>query len=263
MSWSIVLRRLRWCSAVSCVIGPLPFGQVFAVEKEIPGKVRIAIYADKGITDEALPELRKCLTPNDWFEIGTITAAQIREGALQDYDVLIQPGGSASEQGTTLGPEGRERVREYVADGGGFIGICAGAYLASVQYPWSIGVLNAHVLDGAHWARGEGNVQLQISSSGQAAFQSDKPTCTIHYQNGPLLGPGHKKGIPPFEVLAAYDSELTENGAPKGVMKGTAAIARGNFGKGRVVCFSPHPEKTSGREPLLHAAVRWAADADH
>jgi glutamine amidotransferase-like uncharacterized protein len=245
-----------------CVIGPLPLGRAFADDQETRDRVRIAIYADKGITDEALPELRKCLSPNDGFETSTITAAQIRDGVLRDYDVLIQPGGSASEQGTTLGPEGRERIRKYVADGGGFIGICAGAYLASVEYPWSIGVLNAHVLDGAHWARGEGNVQLQISSTGQAAFSSDKATCTIHYQNGPLLGPGHKQGIPPFEVLAAYESELTENGAPKGVMKGTAAIARGKFGRGRVVCFSPHPEKTQGREPLLHSAIRWAARSD-
>jgi glutamine amidotransferase-like uncharacterized protein len=236
---------------------------VLAAEKEIPGKVRIAIYADAGITDEAMPELRKCLTPDDGFEINTVTAAQIRDGVLRDYDVLIQPGGSASEQGTTLGERGRESIRKYVADGGGLIGICAGAYLASIEYPWSIGVLNAHVLDGAHWARGEGIVQLKISSIGKAAFGSDNPTCTIHYENGPLLGPGQRKGIPPFEVLAAYESELTENGASKGVMKGTAAIARGKFGKGRVVCFSPHPEKTPGQEELLRAAIRWAAGPDH
>ena len=45
-------------------------------------------------------------------------------------------------------------------------------------------------------------------------------------------------------------------------MRGTTAIARGHFGKGRVLCFSPHPEKTPGREPFLQAAVRWAANAD-
>jgi glutamine amidotransferase-like uncharacterized protein len=248
---------------MTCVIGQWPLGRVFAVEKEVPGKVHIAIYADAGITDEALPELRKCLTQNNGFEISTVTAAQIRDGVLGDHEVLIQPGGSASEQGTTLGEAGRERIRKYVADGGGFIGICAGAYLASIEYPWSIGVLNAHVLDGAHWARGEGIVQLQISSIGKTAFGSNNQTCTIHYENGPLLGPGHKKGIAPFEVLAAYESELAENGAPKEVMKGTAAIARGKFGKGRVVCFSPHPEKTPGQEGLLHAAIRWAAGSDH
>jgi glutamine amidotransferase-like uncharacterized protein len=241
----------------------MPVGRSLAAEKETPGKTRVAIYGDKGITDEALPELRKCLSQNDGFEISTITAAQIRDGLLGNYDVLIQPGGSASEQGLTLGSEGRERVRKYVADGGGFIGICAGAYLASIEYPWSIGVLNAHVLDGAHWARGEGSVQLKISSVGQVAFSSDTPTCAIHYQNGPLLSPAHKIEIPPFEVLAAYDSELAENGAPKGIMKGTTAIARGAYGKGRVVCFSPHPEKTPGRDEFLRAAIRWAASADH
>jgi predicted Fe-S protein YdhL (DUF1289 family) len=41
-------------------------------------------------------------------------------------------------------------------------------------------------------------------------------------------------------------------------MKGTTAIARGEFGKGRVVCFSPHPEKTRGCERFVTEAVKWA-----
>jgi hypothetical protein len=38
-------------------------------------------------------------------------------------------------------------------------------------------------------------------------------------------------------------------------MKGTTAIARGEFGRGRVFCFSPHPEMTEGLEPLVHVAI--------
>ena len=60
-------------------------------------------------------------------------------------------------------------------------------------------------------------------------------------------------------ALASYATEMRKNDAPPGVMKGTTAIARGKFGKGRVVCFSPHPEKTPGRETFLQAAVEWAA----
>jgi hypothetical protein len=65
-------------------------------------------------------------------------------------------------------------------------------------------------------------------------------------------------------MLAAFETEIAKNGAPRGVMKGTTAIARGNFGDGRVVCFSPHPEQTPGRESFVSSAVRWAAadDAD-
>src|SRR5262249_42314320 len=117
----------------------------------------------------------------------------------------------------------------------------------------------ARVIDGAHWARGMGKVQLRLSSNGEEALGCDKPACTIHYENGPLLGPGASKKVGNYELLATFDSELTENGAPAGVRTGTAAIVRGNYGKGRVVCFSPHPEKTPGREGFLQTAVRWAA----
>ena len=85
--------------------------------------------------------------------------------------------------------------------------------------------------------------------------------CDIHFENGPLLGPGQNDDIDDYEPLAAFETEITQN-APPGLMKGTTAIARGKFGKGRVLCFSPHPEKTPGREPFLQAAVRWVANAD-
>ncbi len=38
------------------------------------------------------------------------------------------------------------------------------------------------------------------------------------------------------------------------------AIALGSFGRGRVVCFSPHPEKTPGYESLVLRGIHWAAN---
>jgi glutamine amidotransferase-like uncharacterized protein len=222
--------------------------------------IRVAIYADAGATPKGVPEVEKCLPASKGFQVKSITAEQIREGALKNFDVLITPGGSASKQSSTLGEKGREAVKRFVTDGGGFIGICAGAYLASAEYPWSLGLLDAHVLDRAHWARGQGDVQLKLSRAGQNSLTADKEVCTIHYENGPLLGPGNKDDIEDYESLAAFETEIRDNGAPVGAMKGTTAIARGKFGKGRVVCFSPHPEKTPGREAFLASAVRWAAN---
>jgi glutamine amidotransferase-like uncharacterized protein len=222
-------------------------------------RIRVAIYADAGATKTDVPQVEHCLPASNGFEVKAMTAEQIRSGALKDFDVLIHPGGAASKQSSTLGEKGRDAVKRFVEGGGGFIGICAGAYLASAEYPWSLGLLDARVLDRAHWARGQGDVELKLSATGQSSLASDKSVCTIHYENGPLLGPGKKDDIEDFEPLAAYETEIRENGAPVGAMKGTTAIARGRFGKGRVVCFSPHPEKTPGREAFLQTAVRWAA----
>lgn len=226
----------------------------------VAAPIRVAIYADDGATKDGPPRLQNCLPLEKGFQFKTVTAKEIRDGALEKFDVLIQPGGSASEQAKMLGEEGRQRIQQFVKSGGGFIGICAGAYLASIEYPWSLGLLDAHVLDRAHWARGEGTVQLRITSAGKSALGAKSESCSIHYENGPLLGPGEHEDVSDYELLAAFDSEIRKNDAPPGVMKGTTAIARGEYGEGRVQCFSPHPEKTPGHEVFLQAAVKWVAE---
>jgi hypothetical protein len=40
---------------------------------------------------------------------------------------------------------------------------------------------------------------------------------------------------------------------------GTHAIVRAEYGRGRVICYSPHPEKAAGPHPFIEAGVRWAA----
>ena len=42
---------------------------------------------------------------------------------------------------------------------------------------------------------------------------------------------------------------------------GSTAFAAGEFGKGRVFCFSPHPEKTPGLEVFLDRAIAWTLEA--
>jgi glutamine amidotransferase-like uncharacterized protein len=249
------------CLAVAAVL-LLAFQVAAAASTDSDTKIRIALYADDGAAKEGSPQVKKALPVDKGFVITTVTAEEIRNGALDNVDVLIHPGGSGSKQAKTLGDEGRDRVKKFVAEGGGFIGICAGAYLASANYPWSLGLLDAKVVDSAHWARGNGQVQLTITPAGLAALGAGEEHCPIYYGQGPLLAPGEKDDIDDYELLATYDTEIAKNGAPKGIMKGTTAVARGKFGKGRVLCFSPHPEKTPGREPFLQAAVRWAAKAD-
>ncbi len=224
--------------------------------------IRVALYADAGAAKEGSPHIKKSLPVDQGFDLKLVSAEEIRRGALDPFDVLIQPGGSGSKQAKTLGDEGCKREKKFVAAGGGYIGICAGAYLASANYPWSLGLLDAKVVDSAHWARGTGEVRLAITSTGRSALGIKEDQCVIYYGQGPLLAPGEKDDIDDYELLASYETEIAKKNAPQGVMKGTTAIARSTFGKGRVVCFSPHPEKTPGRETFLQSAVRWAARGD-
>jgi glutamine amidotransferase-like uncharacterized protein len=252
--------KRRWTVALAGVAAVLFLSAAFAKDTNDANKIRVAIYADDGAATK--PKVGQCLPGKMGFDVECVSAEEIREGVLDNFDVVIHPGGSGSKQAAALGEDGRKQVRQFVKRGGGFIGICAGAYLASSHYPWSLDLLNARVVDREHWARGGGEVKLRLPPAGQTAFSLDKEIVTIRYMQGPLLAPADKKALPDYELLAAFETEVAKNGAPQGVMKGTTAIARGQFGTGRVVCFSPHPEKTPGLGSFVRQAVRWAADAE-
>jgi glutamine amidotransferase-like uncharacterized protein/N-formylglutamate amidohydrolase len=217
-------------------------------------KIRVGVYTDKG-TGGSLKSVLNDLSEFQDASVTKLSADDIRLGQLSEIDVLIQPGGSGSGQGRHLGEDGRESIREFVRSGGGFIGICGGSYLASADYDWSLNILDAKVLDRKHWARGHGDVEIGMTEAGKKLLKTDEPQLTIQYWQGPLLAPANRPEIEDYETIATFETEIANNGAPKGVMLGTTAIAKGRFGKGRVVCFSPHPELTEGLEPLLKHAI--------
>jgi glutamine amidotransferase-like uncharacterized protein len=181
----------------------------------------------------------------------------IRQGQLARYDVLIVPGGSGSKEARGLGEKGREQVQEFVRKGGGYLGICAGAYLATCDYPWALNILNARVLDKEHWDRGNGKVEIALSQRGREVLGARQDMVSIHYAQGPILAPAHHNGLPDYEVLARFHTQVAKNGAPRDVMPGATAVAAAEFGKGRVLCFSPHPEETEGLHKFLLRGIAW------
>ncbi len=224
------------------------------VELADQDKVQVGVYVDAG-AGPSVNDLIRALGDHNEVVVTRLTAEQIRSGRLAGMDLLALPGGSGGGQGRNLAEAGREKIRGFVREGGGLIGVCAGAYLASVHYEWSLNVLDAKVLDTRHWARGTGTVEIGLSAAGRELLHADGPQASIYYGQGPLLAPGGNPEIEDYEELASYRTEIAKNGAPKGLMIGTTAIARGRFGLGRVICFSPHPEKTEGLEHFVREAV--------
>lgn len=60
-----------------------------------------------------------------------LCAQDIRNGALSRYRMIFVPGGWASNKLSALGEGGVEAVRRFVEAGGGYLGICGGAGLAT------------------------------------------------------------------------------------------------------------------------------------
>ncbi|MEX0715271.1 MAG: BPL-N domain-containing protein [Planctomycetaceae bacterium] len=245
-AWIAALSLLLLCRTVAIADSPTEP----AATEPAAAKTRVAVYGDKG-TGSSVQVLLGTLRRSPHLEADRLSAEDIRAGKLTGYDVILHPGGGARVQGNTLGDEGREEVRRFVREGGGYVGICAGAYLATGQVDAYLGILDAEIVDYEHWARGKGDVEISLSPRGRELLGAEADRLTIQYAQGPLLAPGGKADLPDYEQLAKFETEIALKGAPRGVMIGASAIVTGEYGKGRIICFSPHPEKTKELRPFV------------
>ncbi len=203
------------------------------------------------------------------FVLHFVGPADIQAGVLDQFDVVIFPGGSGSKQAAAIGKEGCRAVREFVESGGGYVGICAGAFLATAKYDWSLALVNADTFTGNReipgvgvkrmWFRGSGIVKMELTDEGKKILGDLPGLVELGYANGPILSPAGKDDLPEYVPLAFFRSEISKYEPQEGTMVDTPAIVASTFGKGRALAISPHPEGTTGLEPLVQRAVAWAA----
>jgi hypothetical protein len=225
--------------------------------------LRVAVYTDAGAGDTGWTNVTNCLSKlPDGFSYYQVTAEDIRAGKLAGADVLVQPGGSGSKQAKTLEDSGLQIIRDFVKSGHGYVGICAGAYLSTNDYPWSLNFINAKVLDKKHWARGpETKIKIHFTPEGQQILGQDADVKEVIYHQGPILAPSTQPDMPAYTPLAIYDTEIVSpKGGIPGVMVGATAIAAGTYGQGHVIAISPHPERSPGLDGVIRRAVQWAAE---
>jgi len=188
--------------------------------------IKVAVYDDKGATGKGIPRVTEILGKTPDIRLTRLKGADIAAGGLKGYDLVMFTGGSGSAEAAGLGEKGREEVRDFVRNGGGYVGICAGAYLACTGFDWGVGVLNARTVSNK-WRRGTGDLQV-APAEGDAVLGLPMAERVIRYNNGPVIKPDARKDLPPYKALALFRTELAENGTPVGVMVGTPAFASGD-----------------------------------
>jgi glutamine amidotransferase-like uncharacterized protein len=221
--------------------------------------IRIAIYDGTGSGDSGIVNVEDRAHQIPGAKVTRLAPAEVGSADLAAlYDVIVFSGGSGSKQGNAIGPVGRDNVREFVRKGGGYVGVCAGAYLACSNFEWSLGILNARTVSGK-WRRGRGFLDLRLSDDGKTLFGPVDNTFKIRYNNGPIIKPAGREDIPNYTTVATFLTEVAENDTPVGIQIGSPAQAISTFGKGRVFISSPHPENTPGLENMIPRALLWAA----
>jgi len=234
------------------------------------GHIYVALYDDDGGADRGVSNLTRVFDAAADTTVVHLSANDLRPEVLAQFDVVVFGGGSGSKEAATIGKDGAEAVKQFVNDGGGYVGVCGGAFLCSAHYSWSLNLIDTHVLTGKReveglgpksmWYRGKFSSQkMQLTEEGRKLFPSISENVDVRYQNGPIVSPKNSSDLKPYTVLAWFRSEKVLYPPQKGTMINTPAIVRGEFGNGQVISISPHPEATQGLESMLAKAVKAVA----
>lgn len=218
--------------------------------------VRVALYRAGGVHPAAFAAARGLLDGREGFALTVAVPEDIRGGILDTSDVVVFMGGSGTVQGRNLGDEGKQRVKEFVARGGGYIGVCAGAYLAlqGEDQFHKLRIVAGRNLTGDFWQRGIAG--LEVEAPGRPRFR-------LFYANGPIFAPVAVPELAPYVGLAPFIGEIysAAKGTGPGEMPGTPAITASAFGAGRVLLFSPNPVlggRGVAQPELMLAGLKWA-----
>ena len=185
------------------------------------------------------------------------TSSMIVDGYLDNQQLLIIPGGADLYFCEKLNGLGNQCIKDFVTNGGSYLGICAGAYYACSQLDWGCGEIagrrelsfyNGKATGPVHeWIenkedtyKGSWVKAIEIETSQEQRFLSQ-------YNGGPIFEETKNS-----DVIARY-SDL-ENIPP--------AIVAGKFGNGQYILSSPHIEKfghslSDGLYKHLNNSYEW------
>jgi len=201
-----------------------------------------------------------------------VTAAQVAAGLLaaEPPALLVVPGGAARRKFELLGPAGVAAVRDYVAGGGAYLGLCGGA---------GLGLTGPHGLGLCPWRRRAFTDRLQhfvsghmrVTRAGATGLAPDslpvQPLLPVWWPA--RFEPGDQ---PEVRVLAAYAApgpdfwvaDLPLAAIPRGpledleaqyglavwphAMAGQPCMVEGTFGAGRYLLSYSHLETPASAE---------------
>ncbi|MBP5321016.1 MAG: hypothetical protein J6334_08500 [Kiritimatiellae bacterium] len=221
-----------------------------------PGQIRTAVFAGTGLSGGGAMEWIRLVNASPELKLVLLDAEGIRSGGLEKVDLLVMPGGSSPDINRDLGTKGKERVKDFIRNGGGYIGTCAGCCLMMETAPdptRGIGVMPFY----RSGSKGRFLMPVALNEAGAKAMGMKAATYSLQYSHGPILEPSAQpiEGAS-FEVWGTNRSDSGQYGkGPE--MFGRAAIVGGTYGKGKVFVTSCHPEYFESTRVVVQGAFRY------
>ena len=146
--------------------------------------LKVGVYADQGPGGIGAVEWFRLVNESPDMELKLLDGKGIRAGGLDGLDLLVMPGGNSKTEFTTLGTNGVERMKDFVRNGGGYIGTCAGCCLLMDEDD-----RRARMMP---WARsGTEDVTLypnvKLNAKGAAALGLKEGLHVVRFHGGPFM----------------------------------------------------------------------------
>jgi glutamine amidotransferase-like uncharacterized protein len=200
-------------------------------------EARVAVYHVQRIDNFSFTA---CVNLFNWMNatIDLLTGAEIQQGALHAFDLLVLPAFGPSSYERELTPLGKERIRQFLATGGSLFSVCRGTEFAVIQ----LGIIDASL----HYI-GPAGVQCHDTHNGELAVTEMRVN---HASTGPDLSQ-EPDSYMVFTTGAQY-FEVHDDTEVIPILSyadtGLAGVIAFRYGQGTVLLSSPHPEFEEGSD---------------
>lgn len=199
------------------------------------------------------------------LQIDYADAADIIQGVLTpNVRLFVMPGGASRYVADKLNGSGNILIRDYVAQGGFYLGVCAGAYYACCHTEWRTGKAD-EIITSNELKLFPGTAIGPISSFVREAPDGSYTTAQLTtlrtevgavypclYWGGPVFSSDEPENGASWRVLARYNDALVDGNA----------VIFGSHGEGHYLLLSPHLELDKSTLNMMRFSVRNDAYAE-
>ncbi|MBO4648860.1 MAG: hypothetical protein J5806_11975 [Lentisphaeria bacterium] len=236
-AWCGILLVFLTLAGTGCACCTAPAPKTAAAPAKAP--LKVGLYVDAGSQGGGVIQLARLIEYSPQLQLILLEGQDLRDGKLKGLDLLVVPGGSSGKQYESMQETGVQAVRDYVAGGGAYFGICAGFH-CTLNRPKRIGLLPYTFVQEQVGSRAV--VTVDISKKGAQLLDIRPGAYSVVYSHGPISRPCEQPGTGWGEVLAVYKNSISSAKRPKANFAGYPAMLHGQYGKGKVIATSFHPE---------------------
>lgn len=195
----------------------------------------ILIYRDEGVDVLGAELLYDQLVARDFSVTFIDSDTLIESDSLQKAALLVIGGGRDLPYHEKLSGTGTEKIKDFVANGGSYLGICAGAYFATEEVIFDpdgplrvVAKRSLRFFPGRSFGPAFGFYDYESEIGAQAAYMGNE---LYLYHNGGCYF--EEVAHPAVKILARYED----------LEQSPAALVKINYGKGCVILSGNHFER--------------------